>query len=198
MLVTLAVVALVAAVLAQALVQLARVEQLLEGGRLRSVAEALRVEWVRSALEALVPATNSDEVLSGSEREFSGWSSAVPLLPEPGMAQLRLRLVTADDGSLTELLLLPGADAPTRPALSLLSWPGRQGHFRYLDEQGQWQDRWPALNTQNIVARPQAGAAPPMPRLIALVTGLPAQSLVFAAPRASPQPLPTKRQLEAQ
>jgi prepilin-type N-terminal cleavage/methylation domain-containing protein len=188
MLVTLVIVAMVATILMQALGQLTRVERLLESGQLRSASAALRAEWTRGALEALLPGAQDTEWLRGSERELQGLSSAVPMVPSAGLALLRLRLVTSDDGASTRLELLPENPAgDAAHAVVLLSWPGREGRLRYLDRQGLWSDRWPL----------QPGPpGPTLPSAVALETGSEGFGVLLAAPRASPVPMPTRRQME--
>ena len=192
MLVTLVVVSMVAGLLGQALFQLSRIERLLEGGQLSSMANAVRANWIRSALEALLPGEpDSRERLTGSERELEGLSADVPMLPAPGLAQLHLRLAFDATAGATQLQLLDsfatqalGASAP----VVLLSWPGREGRFRYLDDAGVWQDNWPVALKAGVAG---------LPRAILVETGLPTLPALVAAPRASQTPALTRRQVEA-
>jgi hypothetical protein len=191
MLVTLVVVGLVAGVLSQALFQLSRVERLLEGGQLDSMADMVRASWIRSAIESLLPGNEgSSERLRGSERELQGLSADVPMLPAPGLAPLHLRLVFNETLGVTQVQLLdvgvPQGGGAREPVV-LLSWPGREGRFRYLDERGDWHDTWPLPMDPN-------GAA--LPRAILLQTGLPAMTTLVSATRASPVPMVTRQQLE--
>jgi prepilin-type N-terminal cleavage/methylation domain-containing protein len=191
MLVTLVLVAVVATILTQALAQLARVERLLEAGQLRSLSASLRAEWTRSALEALLPGDQGAAGLRGGERELQGLSTAVPMLPSAGLALLRLHLVTSADNTITRLEMRPeerGVDAGgAGPAVVLLSWPGREGRFRYRDRQGAWLDRWPPQGVANAAALPTA---------VALETGPDGYGALLAVPRASPVPRRTRLQLE--
>lgn len=191
MLVTLVILGFIAGLVAQALFQLSRVERLLEGGQLRSMADSVRAEWVRSAVESLLPGEiGSADRLSGSERELRGLSADVPMAPAPGLAALHLRLVFVEASNVTQLQLLapsPSLAGETGPAV-LLSWPGREGRLRYLDATGEWRDSWPAA------LGPPGGA---LPRLVAVETGMPEMRLLLAAPRTSEVPLPTRRQLES-
>lgn len=192
MLVTLVVVSLVAGLLGQALFQLSRIERLLEGGRLSSMADAVRANWVRSAIESLLPGEEgSSERLLGSERELEGLSADVPMLPAPGLAKLHLRLEFNAAAGATQLQLLEsfasqGKDA-SEPVV-LLSWPGREGRFRYLDDTGVWQDNWPL---------PFKSSASGLPRAILLETGLPTLPALVAVTRASPVPALSRRQVES-
>lgn len=191
MLVTLVVVSLVAGVLGQALFQLSRIERLLEGGQLSSMADAVRANWVRSAIEFLLPGEEgSSERLVGSERELEGLSADVPMLPAPGLAKLHLRLEFDAAAGATQLQLLDSAAFLGKEAnapVVLLSWPGREGRFRYLDDAGVWHENWPL---------PLKSSASGLPRAILLETGLPALPAVVAATRASPVPMLSRRQVE--
>ena len=192
MLVTLVVVSLVAGLLGQALFQLSRIERLLEGGRLSSMADAVRANWVRSAIESLLPGEEgSSERLLGSERELEGLSADVPMLPAPGLAKLHLRLEFDAAAGATQLQLLEsfasqGQDA-SEPVV-LLSWPGREGRFRYLDDTGLWHENWPL---------PFKSSASGLPRAILLETGLATLPALVAATRASPVPALSRRQVES-
>jgi len=192
MLVTLVIVGFVASLVGQALFQLSRVERLLEGGQLRSMADSVRAEWVRSAIESLLPGeTGSADRLRGSERELQGLSADVPMLPAPSLARLHLRLVFIEAAGVTQLQLLapaPVQEAAEAAPVVLLSWPGRDGRFRYLDAAGEWRGDWPA---------PLGPPGAALPRVIAVETGLAELRLLLAATRASEVPLPTRRQFEA-
>ena len=192
LMVTLLIVSLVAAVITQALVQIARIERLLEGGQLGAMADSVRAEWVRDAFGALLPGeAGLDERLTGSPNEVTGLSADAPQLPLPGLARVRFRLVFQERTDTTELQLDDPALAPagsSMPSRVLLAWPGRFGRFRYLDAQGSWQDSW---------SSPPGSATPAMPLAIALETGLPGLPILIAALRASAIALPTRRQLES-
>jgi prepilin-type N-terminal cleavage/methylation domain-containing protein len=192
MLVTLVIVSLLGAIVAQALSQLGRIERLLQGGRLAAMADSVRAEWVRDTLSALLPGdATRGERLAGSARELSGLSADAPLLPASGLARVRLRLVYRERDDRTELRI----DDPSTAAFGaepqgtlLLAWTGRGGRFRYLDAKGVWQDEWTVAVGTTAATLPQA---------IALETGLPALPVLVAAMRVSAQPLPTRRDLEA-
>jgi prepilin-type N-terminal cleavage/methylation domain-containing protein len=192
MLVTLVIVSLVAGIVWQAMGQLARIERLLEQGQLRSMAQAVRGEWVRSALVSLLPgAPQSGERLRGTASELQGLSAELPRWPTPGLAMLHLRLQHDTAGDFTALQIVgdaPAGESTPQTVTVLLSWPGREGRFRFLDEHGQWQDRWPPEDRAD---------APALPRAVLLETGLPELRLILAAPQASEVPLPSRGQVEA-
>ncbi len=191
MLVTLLIVSLVAAIVWQAMGQLARIEGLLEQGQMQGLAQTVRGEWVRSALASLMPGTpDSAERFQGSATELSGLSADVPRWPAPGLAVLHLRLVRDAEGRSTVLQLVDDAadGSTTGPVVTpLLSWAGSEGRFLFEDDQGQWQDQWPPLSLKK---------APPLPRAVLLQTGLPEMRLLVAAPVTSEVQMPGRRQLE--
>jgi prepilin-type N-terminal cleavage/methylation domain-containing protein len=191
MLVTLVIVALVAAILAQALAQVSRIERLMDGGSLRSASAAVRIEWVRTALESLQPGVLNIEHFRGSARELQGLSSAVPMLPTVGSARLHLRLVASSDRSQTHLVLQP--EGPDAEPVVLHSWVGNEGRFVYLDTAGVWLEQWPVAATAGV----SGPATSSLPRAVALQTGDPAWVTLVAAPRVSALPQPSRRQLEA-
>lgn len=192
MLITLMIVSLVAGIVWQAMGQLVRVERLLEQGQMQSLAQAVRAEWVRSALASLLPGSpKTRDRFQGTATALRGLSAEAPVWPAPGLALLQLRL-QYDPSSNTTALQIQGEVSPTGSATdshtTLLSWPGREGKFRYLDEQNQWQDAWPPAGFGKPVAA--------LPRAVSLETGIPALRLLLATTLASSLSLPTRAEME--
>jgi hypothetical protein len=192
MLITLMIVSLVAGIVWQAMGQLARVERLLEQGQMQSLAQAVRAEWVRSALASMLPGSlKTHDQFRGNAKALRGLSAEAPVWPAPGLALMQLRLQYDTGTNITALQIL-GEVSPdgntAEPYSTLLSWPGREGKFRYLDEQNQWQDNWPPSG--------QGSQAQALPRAMALETGIPALRLVLAATLSSALPLPTRADVE--
>ncbi len=196
MLVTLVIVSMVVVVLMQALLQLGRVEKRMEEGQLRNVAADVRAEWVRQALEAMLPGTLPEERLRGTERELTALSAEVPMASSPELGILRLRLRTDASRNTTHLELLPrpGADGREQ-AVALLSWPGAGGRFRFMDKAGAWHERWPPQDSRSIAVGNLPSPAV-LPQLVELSTDG-ANSWLLAAPRASDSAVFTRRQAEA-
>lgn len=190
MLVTLLIVSLVAAIVWQAMAQLARVERLLAQGQMVNMVQALRAEWARNAIGSLLPgAPQSNERLLGSALELRGLSTQVPQWPTPGVAILHLRLDYEARTELTTLQVIRANDSSPEQAVAtpLLSWPGRKGRFTYLDHQGQWHDSWPTPTPDKLRALPKA---------VMLETGLPELPVLLAAPLAADIVMPSRRLLE--
>ena len=190
MLVTLIIVSVVAGVVWQALGHLYRVEALLTAGRFDAVEQSVRAEWVRSALTALLPGdTQRNEQLVGGPTELTGLSADVPAWPAPGIATLNLRLQYSAADDHTSLLLVQASKTGSSPGreTSILRWPGRTGRFRYLGQDGNWQDRWPPDGLQKASA---------LPRAVMAETGLPDLPLLIASLPISPAPLPSRHLVE--
>jgi prepilin-type N-terminal cleavage/methylation domain-containing protein len=193
MLVTLVIVGLVAGVVGQALLHLARIERLLSGNAQEAMADTVRAQWVRSTLTAMLPGdTARGDRFIGRAQELEGASADTPLPGFAGVSRVRLRLVFDAGKTLTELQLddpsLVGNAAAAAPVV-LMAWPGRSGRFLYLDSAGRWQEQWSSA----------AGSlTPALPVAIALESGAGDTAAVLVAPtKVAPRPAPTRRQLES-
>jgi hypothetical protein len=199
MLVTLVLVSLVGLIVSQAMLQIARVERLLEGVQLRGMAASLHAEWTRNALAGLLPGeAGSAERFAGDAQSLQGISTAVPQWPDAGLTPVRMSLRYVEQTRRTELLLqtqvlrsdVPAATAAEAPVV-LLRWEGRAGRWRYLDREGNWQERWPV---------PMAEAGPrvtALPAAIALETGDPTLGTLIAVPLAADESqMPTRQRME--
>lgn len=186
MLVTLALASMISLVLWQALAQLARVERLLESEREAGGSTAVRIEWLRYTIEALLPGEpDSPDRLQGGESELRGLTSAPPIDCRAGVCRVSLALRFDDRAQRTELVV-SALDRPDLAPQVLLAWPGQQGRFRYLDGGARWRDAWP----------PPMGVPVALPRAIALDTGPGAIGVLVAAPRHDETPVPSRRALE--
>lgn len=197
MLVTLVIVSMIGLILSQAMFQIGRVEQILAGNQLQSMAVGLRTEWLRNALNGIVPGQQGQaERFAGEAAELRGLSTAVPQYPMPGVAPMKLSLHFNPTQGQTELRLeefyvgTGEASAKHRPAVVLLRWPGSKGKFSYQDTQGQIHDSWPPSSSMST-------RTPALPALVLLETGLPELPQLIAAPRAADVQLPTRRVLES-
>jgi hypothetical protein len=186
MLVTLVLASFISLVLWQALAQLARIERLLQGNSLQGGAVAVRVEWVRSAIQALVPGVpNTPDRLQGNDHELQALTSEPPLDCRAGVCHVHLAIRFDEQTQQTELTV--AATEPTGAApIALLRWPGRSGRISYLGADGQWQPTWP----------PPLGLKPALPKAIAIDTGARELGVIVAAPRNDELPLPSRRSLE--
>jgi prepilin-type N-terminal cleavage/methylation domain-containing protein len=192
MLVTLVIVSFVVTIVAQAMGQVSRIERLLEGGQLRSMATSVRAEWVRAALASMLPGTaDAGDRFRGDARSLRGLSAEAPGATGSVLATMQLGLEFDGESGATRLQLRAGdvvAGGAEAQATTLLSWPGNVGRFRYLDPQGEWIDQWPP---------PMHSAdAATLPAAILVETGMSDIRLIIAAPQVSESPLPLRKQLE--
>lgn len=149
MLVTLAIMSMIAALLWQGMQGMFRVERLLQRSGVEGQLVTVRREWVRSLVRA-----GEVEPL-GAERRWKGDSSNLQLastealnLPGMGGHVFNLTLSDAPEGSVQSLRLvevLPSGVVRVEPprSIELLQWRGRPGRLRYLDGERGWVDQWP-------------------------------------------------------
>ena len=180
MLVTLTLMSMIAAVLWQAMQQVARVERLLQRSGASSQLDLVRREWVRSLIRA------SLEEQVGAPRQFVGDAQNLRLVSSESMAlaglagrPVQLKLEADARSGRQRLMLVPTPDDDARldePApVELLSWQGSEARFRYLSPSGVWSDIWPipstaaelsAAATDTDVRRAAMLAMPRLPRAV--------------------------------
>jgi prepilin-type N-terminal cleavage/methylation domain-containing protein len=152
MLVTLTLMSMIAAVLWQAMQQVARVERLLQRSGASSQLDLVRREWVRSLIRA------SLEEQVGAPRQFVGDALNLRLVSSESVAlqglagrPVQLKIESDARGGRQRLLLVPAPDGEARVdepvPVELLSWQGTEARFRYLSPSGAWSDVWPIPNT---------------------------------------------------
>ena len=181
MLVTLTLMSMIAAVLWQAMQQVARVERLLQRSGASSQLDLVRREWVRSLIRAAL------EEQIGAPRQFVGDPRALRLVSSeslvlPGLTgrPVQLKMDTEAGTGRQRLMLVEvpdSADARLDSPLTveLLSWTGVEGRFRYLGANGVWLDEWPvgtsaaeltALASDPDVRRVASATLPRLPRAV--------------------------------
>lgn len=168
-LVTLVIVGMVAALAAQGMQQLARIERQLEELGADGQQRMLRREWLRSLVAAALPEQQSTPLqFVGNPLGFqisTALALEVPRLalaeapdsararPTP-VASLRIELSSEGPNGPYGLRLRPSAPGETRLAVNLLAWNDAPGRIHYQDHDGQWHERWP-VNAE-AVRRPPA------------------------------------------
>lgn len=123
----------------------------------------LQRHWFESSSSALIPEyTDLPEgyPFKGEERGFSGLTTMslddIPGVPLPCAWYLNY------DGGETHLLYRRA----NQQTWEVMSWPGREGGFRYQDEKGEWHAKWPPSSTAAASFMQEAG--PQLPKIIAL------------------------------
>jgi hypothetical protein len=185
MLVTLALTAMIASVLWQAMQQVTRVERILQRSGVDGQLDLVRREWLRSLLQsALVEQIGAPRQFVGDTQQLalaSSESLAVPGLPG---RNLQLRIET-DAATRRQRLLV--VDRPVEGRIStkefapveLMNWTGTEGKFRYLDAGGVWLDQWPPASMslestgdpERDMLREAQAALPRLPRAVWLDLG---------------------------
>ena len=184
LLVTLVVLGFITSILAQALGQFLRIDRLLATTALPAQAEAVRIDWIRQALDALQPPDATGHYgLKADARHLEG-TSGNPLADSPaGFGRIDLTLAfDAGSGQTALLAAFPGRAAP----VTLLRWDGDQGRFGFYDAKGNRSDSWP----------PPLGVHDPLPAVIVLETGLESAGLIVAAPLITNEDNPSRLQVE--
>lgn len=187
-LITIAILSLLVAVLAQGWFQSLQSQVRLAAVADSHVAHQKIAIAVRQLIaEALLAGSGSGEALRGDARVIEAESST-SLRPDLGAAPMAVRLSLVEGPGGVEMRVgHPGA----APAQSLL-WRFAQAQWRYHDQQGVEHDRWPA-------GAAEAGDLPPLDRddllpsrvvLHYRLVGEPQTHEIVASPRASPWAVP--------
>lgn len=188
MLVSLAILAMISALLWQALGQTKRVERLLQRSGVDGQLDVVRREWLRAVIESsLVERTGAPRQLAGTGEEFTVAGADGLNLPGLPAGRLQLRFEASPVPGRRRLMVAeaPAADAfaqglrtPAAP-VELLSWEGRVGAVKFLDVSGQWLDQWPppfairlaTARGEDEQMRALAAEVPRLPRAVLLELG---------------------------
>jgi hypothetical protein len=188
MLVTLALMAMISALLWQAMQQVLRVELLLQRSGVDGQLDVVRREWLRGLIQAsLAEQTGAPRQLQGDTRQITVVSAEGLKLPGLHSEKVQIRF-DADARSGRQRLLVEDApvtdafaqrlDAPSVP-VEVLAWQGKQGAIHYLDANGQWFDQWPPpasvlfaeATGEDDAMRAAQAAVPKLPRAVWLDLG---------------------------
>lgn len=185
---TLALMAMISALLWQALQQVLRVEQLLQRSGVDRQLDVVRREWLRGLIQAsLVEQIGAPRQLQGDARQLTVASAEGLSLPGMRSGKLQIRL-ESDGGSGLQRLLIneapesdgfaQGLRSPAAP-VEVLAWQGKPGGIHFLDASGQWLDQWPppasplldAVSGDDDAMRAARAAVPRLPRAVWLDVG---------------------------
>jgi prepilin-type N-terminal cleavage/methylation domain-containing protein len=192
-LVTLVIVAMVAAVAFSSLGQVFEARTRLRPYLDESEQTTLVADWFRKTVQALIgDYEDGPHRFAGSATEISGLTGS-PLMGPPGTPTSFRWLVKYDAARDVTVLEYQEQSAQ---ALQIFSWAGRAGAFAYYAEDRKWHLGWPPGDTD------QGKLIPQLPQLIRL-SGMAGGLLpnIVAAPRASllsplpPPPLFGQRQV---
>ncbi|MCE2724580.1 MAG: type II secretion system protein J [Burkholderiales bacterium] len=160
--------------------------------------QAMRLAWFRETvgLTVLPPPgmkpLDRAPPLVGDVRSLAGLSIAVANAETRGPAPYRFEIGYSADKGEGELRLVDGSQqrgAGSKPAAVLAAWRGAEGRFFFLDEDGVWQDQWPARGKPVAARSTGAPLRSELPLAIEFKYGLPAKSVLVAIQdRALPPP----------
>lgn len=162
--------------------------------------QAMRLAWFREtvALTVLPPRrTNLPDPgppLVGDARSIAALSIAVPNSPSRAPAPYKFEIeFSAETGESRLQLRTPTPNSRTAgdgAGAMLASWRGSEGRFFFLDEDNNWQDRWP-VRAATVATKPNAQVLmSDLPKAIELRYGAPAQSVIVAIQDRSIPPPP--------
>lgn len=186
MIVTLAITSLLAAVLSQVTVHLARIEQRMDGGQ-ALLPRFVQLEQLRTAIEAAVPTHQASDpaTLVGDAGRLRFFTAAPVAFAPAGVMPMSLELRSDPVGGTTLLVELGLGPSRTPQRWPMALTPGASYRWRYLNHQGEALEAWPPANP-----------ARPMPIGVVLDAGPNHPTMVFAL-QASPRALPSMRELLA-
>jgi hypothetical protein len=148
----------------------------------------MRLGWFRETIGlAVVPSPGNGEPFKGTSQAMSGTTLKSLDTANSGPGIFSWRIAFNQVRGESELHYVPGRGSPR----VVFSWPGADGQFQYLDESGNWTNRWPATN-RNAPAVDGVGTA--IPRVVALEYGMEKKVLVAAVQNRS-APLPSLKEL---
>jgi|GEM_PF-1455670 len=164
--------------------------------------QAMRLAWFRETIGLTVLPPRRTNVpdpgppLVGEARRITGLSIAVPNSPSRAPAPYKFEIeFSAGTGESRLQLFAPTLTQTSRlggngDGAILASWRGSEGRFFFLDEDNNWQDRWP-VSPPAVAPKPNAPVLmSDLPKAVELRYGAPAQSVIVAIQDRSIPPPP--------
>jgi type II secretory pathway pseudopilin PulG len=181
---------MVAGILVSGVAQAIRVAEVGSTESANARDQAMRLAWFRETigLSVLPPPTSRLDPpppLVGDARSVEGLSINVPNAKTHGPTRYKFEVVFSADSGESQLRLESRENVPDllKDGASsgvLASWRGSEGRFFFLDEENNWQERWPAANAGSNRSSKNAPLVSPLPKAIELRYASPAQSVVVA------------------
>jgi len=165
----------------------------------------MRLAWFRETIALTVlPANDLTRLeppppMQGDLRQVSGLSIQAYRSNSNAPGEYRFEIKFDPERGETGLFMVAPDDNFTalsdRQDLLLASWAGNEGRFRYLDENNQWHDQWPATE---LLAKTKNYRQSDLPKAVEIRYGgnreVTANSVVVAIQNRA-LPLPTLREL---
>lgn len=184
MLVVLILTAMIAGILFQAMERMYRLQDRFGVARANAQHGVMARDWFRQTVAGLLPDyADGKNRFSGSEKQFSGLTTN-PLSARYGALSAFEWKIAFDAGKgLSTLSYIEDRQEPSLET-TLISWPGNNGRFIYLDTKGERHDAWP----------PPLGIWPQLPSQIHLQASEGGEEiLILAIPMGAHSPLPRPR-----
>ena len=143
---------------------------------------AMRIDWFRSSINGIMPDyVDGKNKFKGEPRRISGQTTAPLDAPDGALAPFVWHMDFDPKTGGMALYSGDGNDAPL-----VLTWPGSEGRFLYLDEEGRPQEFWPPL----------LGKPPQVPLMVLLEMGPSAKGRrIVAVPRGPDKPWPKQSEV---
>ena len=168
---------MITAILLQGLQQVYRLQVHFGAEMFSSQQGAMRIDWFRTSINGIMPDyMDGKNKFKGEPRRISGQTTAPLEAPDGALAPFIWRIDF--DPKTGEMALYAGEGSD---ATIVLTWPGNEGRFLYLDEDGRAQDFWPPL----------LGKPPQVPLMVLVETGAAGKARkIIAVPRGPDKPWP--------
>lgn len=141
--------------------------------------QEIRLGWFRQTVGLSRSGTADEkEHFVGAARSMRGVTSKSLNAESAGRGPFAWEIVSNEASGETELRYSTAA----QKGLVVWTWPGREGRFRYLDENNVWREQWPA---ETLGARSND---PTPPLAVALEFGVPGRMMVVAIQNRAPPP----------
>jgi general secretion pathway protein J len=178
-LVVLVLTSFITGILLQGLQQVYRIQVRFGTEMFHSQQRAMRVDWYRSSINGIMPDYVDGKCrFRGGARMVSGQTTAP--LDAIGGALVPFKWRIDFDPKAGEMALYSGDGSD---AVIVLTWPGSEGRFLYVDEDSHAQESWPPL-----FGKPQQ-----VPRMILLEMGAAGKAdILVSVPRGPDRPWPKK------
>lgn len=152
--------------------------------------QAMRLAWFRETigLSVLPPPSSQQDPpppLVGDARNVEGLSINVPNAKTHGPTKYKFDIVFSPESGESQLRLESRENVSNllkgmASSGVLASWRGSEGRFFFLDENNNWQERWPVASPGSNRSLKNASPTSPLPKAIELRYASPGKSVVVA------------------
>lgn len=176
-LVVLVLTSLITGILLQGLQQVYRLQTHFGAELFHAQREAMQIDWFRSSINGIMPDyADGKNKFKGEPRKMSGQTTAPLNAPAGALVPFLWRMDF--DSRTGGMALYADEGSEVQP---ILTWPGNEGRFLYVDDEGISREFWP----------PFSGKPPQVPRMVLLEMGASGQGRkLVSVPRGPDVPWP--------